>query len=196
MALLLITHDLGIVRKMADRVYVMNPGRIVESGLMIRVFDAPEHPYTRHLLAATPGGGANRAPPEADQAMQVERLKVLFPIRRGVPRRTVGHVRAMDGFSLEVGEGETWAWSTSRRTVCTGRAGGTRLHAPEDGPARGGELGLALPGHATGGTLGGAGRDHGGRGTGAAVNHLARHLDRLGACFARLTDRRRGRNRR
>ena len=107
MALLLITHDLGIVRKMADRVYVMNDGRVVEAGPMRRVFDAPEHPYTRHLLAATPGGEADRAPPEADRAMQVERLKVWFPIRRGVLRRTVGHVRAVDGISLEVREGET-----------------------------------------------------------------------------------------
>ena len=107
MALLLITHDLGIVRKMADRVYVMNDGRIVESGPRRRVFDAPEHSYTRHLLAATPGGEADRAPPEADRAMQVEELKVWFPIRRGVLRRTVGHVRAVDGISLEVREGET-----------------------------------------------------------------------------------------
>ena len=107
MALLLITHDLGIVRKMTDRVYVMNEGRIVESGPMRRVFDAPEHPYTRHLLAATPGGETDPAPPEADHTMQVEELKVWFPIRRGVLRRTVGHVRAVDGISLEVREGET-----------------------------------------------------------------------------------------
>ena len=107
MALLLITHDLGIVRKMADRVYVMSAGCIVETGPTGRVFDAPEHSYTRHLLAATPGGEADRAPPETDRAMQVERLKVWFPIRRGVLRRTVGHVRAVDGISLEVREGET-----------------------------------------------------------------------------------------
>ena len=107
MALLLITHDLGIVRKMADRVYVMNDGRIVESGPKGRVFDAPEHPYTRHLLAATPGGETGPAPPEADRTMRVERLKVWFPIRRGVLRRTVGHVRAVDGISLDVREGAT-----------------------------------------------------------------------------------------
>ena len=107
MALLLITHDLGIVRKMADRVYVMNAGNIVEHGPMRRVFDAPEHPYTRHLLAATPGGEAAPAPSEADRAMRVEELKVWFPVRRGVLRRTVGHVRAVDGISLEVREGET-----------------------------------------------------------------------------------------
>ena len=107
MALLLITHDLGIVRKMADRVYVMNGGRIVESGKTRRVFDAPEHPYTRHLLAATPGGEAGPAPPEAGRAMRVEALKVWFPLRRGLLRRAVGHVRAVDGISLEVREGET-----------------------------------------------------------------------------------------
>ena len=107
MALLLITHDLGIVRKMADRVYVMNAGQIVETGATRRVFDAPEHPYTRHLLAATPGGEADPAPAEADRAMQVEALKVWFPIRRGILRRTVGHVRAVDGISLDVREGET-----------------------------------------------------------------------------------------
>ena len=107
MALLLITHDLGIVRKMADRIYVMNDGRIVESGGTRRVFDAPEHPYTRHLLAATPGGEADPAPPESDRTMQVEALKVWFPIRRGLLRRTVGHVRAVDGISLDVREGAT-----------------------------------------------------------------------------------------
>ena len=107
MALLLITHDLGIVRKMADRVYVMNEGRIVESGPTARVFAAPEHDYTRHLLTTTPGGAPGRAPEAADRTMRVEDLKVWFPIRRGVLRRTVGHVRAVDGISLEVREGET-----------------------------------------------------------------------------------------
>ena len=107
MALLLITHDLGIVRKMADRVYVMNRGRIVESGPARRVFGAPEHPYTRRLLAATPGGEAAPAPPEAGRAIEVEAVRVWFPVRRGLLRRTVGHVRAVDGVSLGVREGET-----------------------------------------------------------------------------------------
>ena len=107
MALLLITHDLGIVRKMADRVYVMNDGRIVESGPTRQVFDAPRHEYTRHLLSAAPGGEAGPSPAAADRTMRVEDLKVWFPIRRGVLRRTVGHVRAVDGISLEVREGET-----------------------------------------------------------------------------------------
>ena len=107
MALLLITHDLGIVRRMADRVYVMSRGRIVESGPTGRVFGAPEHPYTRRLLAATPGGEAGPAPPEAGPAIEVEAVRVWFPIRRGLLRRTVGHVRAVDGVSLGVREGET-----------------------------------------------------------------------------------------
>ena len=107
MALLLITHDLGIVRKMADRVYVMNDGRIVESGTTATVFAAPQHEYTRHLLSAAPGGNPGPSPEAVDRTMQVEDLKVWFPIRRGVLRRTVGHVRAVDGISLEVREGET-----------------------------------------------------------------------------------------
>ena len=107
MALLLITHDLGIVRKMADRVYVMNDGRIVESGPVREVFGAPRHEYTRHLLSATPAGEAGPAPSAVDRTMRVEGLKVWFPIRRGFLRRTVGHVRAVDGISLEVREGET-----------------------------------------------------------------------------------------
>ena len=107
MALLLITHDLAIVRKMADRVYVMNDGRIVESGAVGEVFGAPRHEYTRRLLSAAPGGEPGPPPAAADRTMRVEDLKVWFPIRRGVLRRTVSHVRAVDGVSLEVREGET-----------------------------------------------------------------------------------------
>ena len=107
MALLLITHDLAIVRKMADRVYVMNDGRIVESGAAGKVFGAPRHEYTRRLLAAAPGGTPAPPPAVADRTMRVEGLRVWFPIRRGVLRRTVDHVRAVDGVSLEVREGET-----------------------------------------------------------------------------------------
>ena len=107
MALLLITHDLGIVRKMADRVYVMHNGRIAESGPAREVFAAPRHEYTRHLLSAAPGGEAGPAPAAVDRTMRVEDLKVWFPVRRGLLRRTVDHVRAVDGISLEVREGET-----------------------------------------------------------------------------------------
>ena len=107
MAMLLITHDLGIVRKMADRVYVMSDGSVVESGPARQVFATPRHEYTRHLLRAAPGGEAGPAPAAADRTMRVEDLQVRFPIRRGLLRRAVGHVRAVDGISLEVRAGET-----------------------------------------------------------------------------------------
>ncbi|MEQ8348170.1 MAG: ABC transporter ATP-binding protein [Sneathiellaceae bacterium] len=107
MGLLLITHDLGIVRKMADRVCVMTKGRIVESGPVARIFDAPEHPYTQALLAAEPKGLPTEPHPDAPLVMQADDLRVWFPIRRGVLRRTVGHVKAVDGISLTLREGET-----------------------------------------------------------------------------------------
>ena len=102
MAILLITHDLGIVRKMADRVCVMTDGRIVESGNMARVFEQPQHEYTRHLLAAEPKG--KPPPPDDSQPILVraQSLKVWFPIRRGVLRRTVDHIKAVDDVSFTV----------------------------------------------------------------------------------------------
>lgn len=107
MAMLFITHDLGIVRKIADRVCVMTGGRIVEHGETAHVFAAPQHDYTRKLLAAEPKG----LPPAADAAakplVEVDDLKVWFPIRRGFFRRTVGHVKAVDGVSLTLREGQT-----------------------------------------------------------------------------------------
>ena len=107
MAMLLITHDLGIVRKMADRVYVMNDGRIVEKGDAQEVFAAPKHSYTQHLLAAEPKGD----PPEADDSapvvVQTDDLKVWFPVKRGLMRRTVDHVKAVDGLSLKLRQGQT-----------------------------------------------------------------------------------------
>ena len=107
MSILLITHDLGIVRKVADRICVMKDGEIVEAGEASRIFGRPAHEYTRHLLAAEPSG--NPAPADADAPPMVaaESLRVWFPIRRGLLRRTVGHVRAVDGVSLGVREGET-----------------------------------------------------------------------------------------
>jgi len=107
MALLLITHDLAIVRKLAQRVYVMCNGEIVEEGAVSRLFARPRHPYTRRLLAAEPRGEPVRAPPEAPPVMATQNLKVWFPIRAGILRRTVDHVKAVDGISLTVREGHT-----------------------------------------------------------------------------------------
>jgi microcin C transport system ATP-binding protein len=107
MAMLFITHDLGIVRKIADDVCVMQKGRIVERGATADVFSSPQHPYTKMLLAAEPKG----APPAFDASAKVvaeaQDVKVWFPIRRGFLRRTVGHVKAVDGISVKVREGQT-----------------------------------------------------------------------------------------
>jgi microcin C transport system ATP-binding protein len=107
MALLFITHDLGIVRKMADRVCVMTQGRIVEQGPVAEVFDRPQHSYTQHLLSAEPKGRPAAADPAAPEILRLDDLKVHFPIRRGVMRRTGGHVKAVDGVSLALREGHT-----------------------------------------------------------------------------------------
>ncbi len=107
MALLFITHDLGIVRKMADRVCVMTKGQIVEQGPVAEVFDRPQHSYTQHLLSAEPKGRPAAANPAAPEILRLDDLKVHFPIRRGVMRRTVGHVKAVDGVSLALREGHT-----------------------------------------------------------------------------------------
>jgi microcin C transport system ATP-binding protein len=107
MALLLITHDLGVVRKMAARVCVMTDGEIVEAGPTPEVFARPRHPYTRRLLEAEPRGGANPIASGAPLVMAARDIRVWFPIKRGVFRRTVGHVKAVDGVSLTVREGQT-----------------------------------------------------------------------------------------
>ena len=107
MAMLLITHDLRIVRKMASRVYVMYRGQVVESGPVDQVFDRPRHVYTQRLLAAQPKGRPVAADPRAPAVMDANDLRVWFPIKRGVLRRTVGHIKAVDGISLTVREGHT-----------------------------------------------------------------------------------------
>jgi microcin C transport system ATP-binding protein len=107
MSMLLITHDLGIVRKMAEEVSVMQAGRVVESGSVEDVFQTPEHPYTRRLLAAEPKGDPLPAAADAPTVMRAENVKVWFPVRRGVLRRTVDHIKAVDGISVTVREGHT-----------------------------------------------------------------------------------------
>tara|TARA_R110000772_G_scaffold215694_2_gene326252 strand:+ start:92656 stop:94281 length:1626 start_codon:yes stop_codon:yes gene_type:complete len=107
MAMLLITHDLGIVRRMADTVSVMNDGRIVEQRATEALFDTPQHDYTRHLLAAEPKGRPEPADPTAPDLLQGRDVKVWFPIKRGFLRRTVGHIKAVDGISLALKRGHT-----------------------------------------------------------------------------------------
>ena len=107
MGLLLITHDLTIVRKMAKRVYVMQAGEIVEQGTVETVFENPQHAYTRHLLATEPKGAPEPAPADAAPVIACDNLKVYFPVKAGVLRRTVDHVRAVDGVTIEVREGHT-----------------------------------------------------------------------------------------
>jgi microcin C transport system ATP-binding protein len=107
MSMLFITHDLGIVRKLADRVCVMQRGKIVEQGPVERVFTAPEHPYTRALLAAEPKPDPAPPRPEAPIVVETKELKVWFPVKRGVLRKVVGHIKAVDGVSIELRKGET-----------------------------------------------------------------------------------------
>jgi len=107
MAVLFITHDLGIVRKTAERVCVMRQGRIVEQGAVADVFADPQHPYTRELIAAEPKPDPAPLQPGAPAVIRADDLKVWFPVRRGFLRRTVGHIKAVDGVSIEVRKGET-----------------------------------------------------------------------------------------
>jgi microcin C transport system ATP-binding protein len=107
MALLLITHDLGIVKRMAEDVCVMQQGEIVERGKTAQLFARPAHPYSQRLLAAEPKGAPNRADASAEIVAQTRDLKVWFPIKGGLFRRTVGHIKAVDGLSLEVRQGQT-----------------------------------------------------------------------------------------
>ena len=107
MALLLITHDLAIVRKMADQTCIMTAGEIVEAGPTAEIFAHPRHPYTRRLLAAEPKGRAAPADPASPELLEGRDVKVWFPIRRGVLRRVGGYVKAVDGVSLAVRRGTT-----------------------------------------------------------------------------------------
>jgi microcin C transport system ATP-binding protein len=107
MALLLITHDLGVVQKMADRVSVMSQGEIVEAGSTAEIFERARHPYTRRLLAAEPAPRESRGGGDAPVVMTAEAIRVWFPVKAGVLRRTVDHIKAVDGVSVTIREGRT-----------------------------------------------------------------------------------------
>jgi microcin C transport system ATP-binding protein len=107
MSMLFITHDLGIVRRIADKVCVMTKGRIVEAGPTSEIFENPRHEYTRHLLAAEPKGTAPKANPDAETVMTGDDIKVWFPIKQGFFRKTVDHVKAVDGIDVVVKAGQT-----------------------------------------------------------------------------------------
>ena len=107
MSILFITHDLGIVRKFADRTCVMTAGKIVEAGPTAEIFAAPRHAYTRKLLAAEPKGEPPAIDLSAPVVAEAEDVKVWFPIKKGFFRRTVDHVKAVDGVSLTLRAGQT-----------------------------------------------------------------------------------------
>ena len=107
LSLLFITHDLGVVRRIADRVCVMQGGEIVEQGPAAQIFADPQHPYTRKLLAAEPKGLPDPVPADAPEVVRTENLRVWFPIHAGFLRRTGGHVKAVNDASISVRAGET-----------------------------------------------------------------------------------------
>jgi microcin C transport system ATP-binding protein len=107
MAILWITHDLNIVRKISDTIYVMHDGEVKEIGTPTEIFERPKHEYTRHLLESRPSGTAAPIPPGAPEVISTENMKVWFPIKAGVMRRTVDYVKAVDGVSLAIRAGQT-----------------------------------------------------------------------------------------
>ena len=107
LSMLFITHDLGIVRRFADRVCVMRSGEVVETGPVRAIFDGPEHPYTRMLLDAEPAGRPDPVPADAAEIVRTENLRVWFPIQRGLLKRTAGYVKAVNDASVAVRAGET-----------------------------------------------------------------------------------------
>ncbi|KAB7613390.1 ABC transporter ATP-binding protein [Amylibacter sp. SFDW26] len=107
MGMLFITHDLGVVRKIADRVCVMQNGEIVETGPTHSIFDNPQHEYTKMLLSAEPSGIPEAAAENAQEIVSTKNLRVWFPIKRGLMRRTAGHVKAVNDASFTIRAGET-----------------------------------------------------------------------------------------
>ncbi|HEX5277422.1 MAG TPA: ABC transporter ATP-binding protein [Fluviicoccus sp.] len=107
LSVLLISHDLGLVRRFADRVGVMQQGELVELNHTADLFAHPAHAYTRTLLAAEPEGHPQPVPEDADEVLAIEDLRIWFPIRKGLFRRVVDHIKAVDGLSLSLRKGET-----------------------------------------------------------------------------------------
>jgi len=107
MAMLFITHDLAVVRKIADRVYVMKDGNIVEHDTVEKVFSSPEHPYTQKLLSAHTIGSPDDIDSSAPVVARADKMRIWFPIQRGLLRRTVGHVKAVNEANFELRAGET-----------------------------------------------------------------------------------------
>ena len=107
MSLLFITHDLGIVRKIADRVCVMKNGEIVETGPTAEIFSNPQHPYTQMLLSAESTGSPDPVEDGAEEIARTDGLKIWFPIQRGLLKRTVGYVKAVNDATIAVRAGET-----------------------------------------------------------------------------------------
>jgi microcin C transport system ATP-binding protein len=107
MSMLFITHDLGVVRRIADRVCVMTKGRIVETGPTEKIFSSPQHEYTRHLIESEPKGRPPALDLSAPTVMKGDAVKVWFPIKQGFFRRTVDHVKAVDGIDVTVRAGQT-----------------------------------------------------------------------------------------
>jgi microcin C transport system ATP-binding protein len=107
LSLLFITHDLGIVRRIADRVCVMQGGEIVEQGLTADIFANPQHPYTQKLLAAEQKGGPDPVPAGAVEVVRADDLRIWFPIQKGLMRKTVGYVKAVNAATVSVRAGET-----------------------------------------------------------------------------------------
>ena len=107
MAMLFITHDLGIVKKVAERVCVMRAGKIVEQGQVAELFARPQHEYTKALIAAEPKGEPPPPHPGAPIMVSTDNLRIWFPVRRGLLRRTIGHIKAVDGVTIAIRRGET-----------------------------------------------------------------------------------------
>ena len=107
LSMLFITHDLGIVRKISDRCCVMQHGKIVETGKTGEIFSRPRHEYTKHLLSSEPKGAPPQSTDSSPVVLNAENIKVWFPIKKGLMRRTVDHVKAVDGISLMLREGQT-----------------------------------------------------------------------------------------